>query len=142
MKSHFYWRTLSTSVVCFQGGNIVCCSACPRAFHPKCLAKDGHGNINIDLLPNDWRCNRCKKDFVIEAGEEISQKYMFGTKKIRAAYAEFKDCSDYNKACSLLSNILDVVNKLKTYDYGYVFSEPGELKSRCIYAPYYYCIDV
>jgi len=118
----------SHCIVCFEGGNIVCCSICPRAYHPKCLAKDGHGNINIELLPNDWRCNRCKKDAIISPeGEEISQKYQFGNKKIRAAYSEFKDCSDYNYCCALLSNILDILNKLKNYDYGYVFSEPVDV---------------
>eukprot|EP00581_Thalassiosira_minuscula_P011211 CAMPEP_0183722022 /NCGR_PEP_ID=MMETSP0737-20130205/14100_1 /TAXON_ID=385413 /ORGANISM="Thalassiosira miniscula, Strain CCMP1093" /LENGTH=1794 /DNA_ID=CAMNT_0025952109 /DNA_START=293 /DNA_END=5677 /DNA_ORIENTATION=+ len=119
----------SHCIVCFEGGNIVCCSKCPRAYHPKCLAKDGHGNINVDLLPNDWQCNRCKKDFhiVIGSAEEISQKYAFGTKKIRSAYAEFKDCSDYNYCCALLSNILDILSKLQNYDYGYVFSEPVDV---------------
>mmetsp|Transcript_13540 Transcript_13540/g.29082 ORF Transcript_13540/g.29082 Transcript_13540/m.29082 type:complete len:1875 (-) Transcript_13540:137-5761(-) len=117
----------SHCIVCFEGGNIVCCSNCPRAYHPKCLAKDGHGNINVDLLPSDWRCQRCKKDFEISSAEEISQKYAFGNKKIRAAYSEFKDCSDYNYCCALLSNILDILNKLKNYDYGYVFSEPVDV---------------
>ena len=32
---------------------------------------------------------------MVGSGEEISQKYAFGNKKIRAAYAESKDCSDY-----------------------------------------------
>ena len=113
----------SHCIICFQGGNIVCCSKCPRAYHPRCL------NINVDLLPDDWQCNRCKRDLQIVTGlgEEISQKYAFGSKKIRVAYVEFKDCPDYNKCCSLLSNILDIVNKLLVYDYGYVFSEPGKL---------------
>ena len=118
----------SHCIVCFEGGNIVCCSKCPRAYHPKCLAKDGQaygGGVNIELMPDDWQCNRCKRDIEITTGEEIPD-YAFGNKKIRAAYAEFKDCSDYNYCCSLLSNILDILKKLQEYDYGYVFSEPGE----------------
>ena len=118
----------SHCIVCFEGGNIVCCSKCPRAYHPKCLAKDGQaygGGVNIELMPDDWQCNRCKRDLEITTGEEIPD-YAFGNKKIRAAYAEFKDCSDYNYCCSLLSNILDILKKLQEYDYGYVFSEPGE----------------
>ncbi|KAL7552957.1 hypothetical protein ACHAWF_016193 [Thalassiosira exigua] len=122
----------SHCIVCFEGGSIVCCSGCPRAYHPKCLSKDGgHGcggaaAYNVDLLPNDWRCSRCKKDDVVAGGEEISQ-YQFGSKKIRAAHAEFKDCPDYGSCCTLLTNILDILNKLKSYDYGYVFSEPVDV---------------
>ncbi|KAL9184927.1 hypothetical protein ACHAXT_002704 [Thalassiosira profunda] len=116
----------SHCIVCFEGGNIVCCSRCPRAYHPKCLAKDGHTAVNIDLLPNDWQCNRCKKDADVGGGEEIAQ-FQFGNKKIRAAYADFKGCADYNQCCALLSYILDILNKLKNYDYGFVFSEPVDL---------------
>ena len=115
----------SHCIVCFGGGTIVCCSKCPRAYHPKCLAKDGHGGINVDMLPNDWQCNRCKKDHQILPGDEIPQ-YAFGNKKIRAAFSEFKDCSDFSDCCALLSNILDMLAKLKSHDYGFVFSEPGE----------------
>ena len=126
----------SHCIVCFEGGNIVCCSTCPRAYHPKCLAKDGSaygggmattgGAVNIDLMPDDWQCNRCKRDIVVSQAEEISN-YAFGNKKIRSAYVEFKDCSDYNSCCTLLSNILDILAKLQSYDYGFVFSEPGKL---------------
>lgn len=118
----------SHCIVCFEGGNIVCCSKCPRAYHPKCLTKDGRAygaGVSVDLLPNDWQCNRCKKDHDIVAEDEIAQ-FAFGNKKIRVAYAEFKDCSDYNTICTILSNIFDIVKKLQHYDYGYVFSEPGE----------------
>jgi len=128
----------SHCIVCFEGGNIVCCSNCPRAYHPKCLAKDGSaygggmattgGAVNIDLMPDDWQCNRCKRDIVVSQAEEIPN-YAFGNKKIRSAYVEFKDCSDYNSCCTLLSNILDILAKLQSYDYGFVFSEPGKLSN-------------
>lgn len=109
----------SHCICCFVGGNIVCCSKCPRAYHPKCLTKDrlNGGGVNVDLLPHDWQCHRCKKDVEVIAGEEIPQ-YAFGQKKIRAAFSEFKDCSDYNNCCTLLSNILDIIKKLVNYDYG------------------------
>jgi hypothetical protein len=109
----------SHCICCFVGGNIVCCSKCPRAYHPKCLIKDrlNGGGVNVDLLPHDWQCHRCKKDVEVMAGEEIPQ-YAFGQKKIRAAYSEFKNCSDYNHCCTLLSNILDIIKKLVNYDYG------------------------
>ena len=109
----------SHCICCFEGGNIVCCSKCPRAYHPKCLTKDRlyGGGVNVDLLPHDWQCHRCKKDVEVTPGEEIPQ-YAFGHKKIRAAYSEFKDCSDYNYCCTLLSNTLDVLKKLLNYDYG------------------------
>ena len=109
----------SHCICCFEGGNIVCCSKCPRAYHPKCLTKDRlyGGGVNVDLLPHDWQCHRCNKDVEVTPGEEIPQ-YAFGHKKIRAAYSEFKDCSDYNYCCTLLSNTLDVLKKLLSYDYG------------------------
>ncbi|KAL3815518.1 hypothetical protein ACHAXA_007374 [Cyclostephanos tholiformis] len=119
----------SHCICCFVGGNIVCCSKCPRAYHPKCLTKDrsNGGGVNVDLLPHDWQCHRCRKDVEVIAGEEISQ-YAFGHKKIRAAYSQFRDCSDYNNCCTLLSSLLDIVKKLVNYDYGYVFAEPVNYK--------------
>ena len=120
----------SHCICCFEGGNIVCCSKCPRAFHPKCLAKDKlkGGGINVEELPHDWQCHRCGKDSEVMPGEEIPQ-YAYGHKKIRAAYAEFKDCSDYNYCCTLLSNVLDILKKLMSYDYGYVFAEPVNIET-------------
>lgn len=119
----------SHCICCFEGGNIVCCSKCPRAFHPKCLAKDRlkGGGMNVEELPHDWQCHRCNKDTEVMPGEEIPQ-YAYGHKKIRAAYAAFKDCINYNHCCTLLSNVLDVLKKLMSYDYGYVFAEPVNIE--------------
>eukprot|EP00577_Skeletonema_sp_RCC1716_P003627 CAMPEP_0113417350 /NCGR_PEP_ID=MMETSP0013_2-20120614/25602_1 /TAXON_ID=2843 ORGANISM="Skeletonema costatum, Strain 1716" /NCGR_SAMPLE_ID=MMETSP0013_2 /ASSEMBLY_ACC=CAM_ASM_000158 /LENGTH=1594 /DNA_ID=CAMNT_0000304465 /DNA_START=260 /DNA_END=5040 /DNA_ORIENTATION=- /assembly_acc=CAM_ASM_000158 len=117
-------------IVCYDGGEIICCSKCPRAYHSKCLAKDGGNSVSIDYLPRNWRCKRCKKDKEVQMGEELANKfYAFGDKKIRSAYADYKGCSDFATCCALLSMISEILTKLKNYDYGYYFSEPVDMES-------------
>lgn len=119
----------SYCIVCYDGGEIICCSKCPRAYHSKCLAKDGI-SISVDSLPRNWRCKRCKRDKEVMFGEELSNKfYAFGDKKIRSAYADYKGCSDFAACCALLSMISEILTKLKNYDYGYYFSEPVDRES-------------
>ena len=117
-------------IVCYEGGEIICCSKCPRAYHSKCLAKDGGNSVSIDYLPRNWRCKRCKRDKEVSFGEELANKfYAFGDKKIRSAYADYKGCSDFATCCALLSMISEILTKLKNYDYGYYFSEPVDMES-------------
>jgi hypothetical protein len=117
-------------IVCYDGGDIICCSKCPRAYHSKCLAKDSGTSVSVDYLPRNWRCKRCKRDKEVMMGEELSNKfYAFGDKKIRSAYADYKGCSDFASCCALLSMISEILTKLKNYDYGYYFSEPVDMES-------------
>uniref|UniRef100_UPI00358EDF5A histone-lysine N-methyltransferase NSD2 isoform X2 n=1 Tax=Myxine glutinosa TaxID=7769 RepID=UPI00358EDF5A len=43
---------VSWCFVCSQGGKLLCCEACPAAFHAECLA--------MDMPEGSWFCNDCK----------------------------------------------------------------------------------
>ncbi|MGH0159412.1 UNVERIFIED_CONTAM: hypothetical protein FKN15_067880 [Acipenser sinensis] len=50
--SHHAHVNVSWCFVCSKGGRLLCCEACPAAFHPDCL--------NIELPDGSWYCNDCK----------------------------------------------------------------------------------
>jgi len=41
--------------VCKNGGDLLCCDHCPRAFHLACI-----GQTADELPPGEWHCERCK----------------------------------------------------------------------------------
>ncbi|XP_061691985.1 histone-lysine N-methyltransferase, H3 lysine-36 specific isoform X2 [Syngnathoides biaculeatus] len=43
---------VSWCFVCSEGGSLLCCEACPAAFHQECL--------NIEMPQDSWFCNDCK----------------------------------------------------------------------------------
>ncbi|CAJ1058625.1 histone-lysine N-methyltransferase%2C H3 lysine-36 specific [Xyrichtys novacula] len=43
---------VSWCFVCSEGGSLLCCEACPAAFHQECL--------NIEMPQGSWFCNDCK----------------------------------------------------------------------------------
>ncbi|XP_069553174.1 histone-lysine N-methyltransferase, H3 lysine-36 specific [Brachyistius frenatus] len=43
---------VSWCFVCSEGGSLLCCEACPAAFHQECL--------NMDMPQGSWFCNDCK----------------------------------------------------------------------------------
>uniref|UniRef100_A0A673ZJL8 Histone-lysine N-methyltransferase, H3 lysine-36 specific n=2 Tax=Salmo trutta TaxID=8032 RepID=A0A673ZJL8_SALTR len=43
---------VSWCFVCSEGGSLLCCEACPAAFHQECL--------NIEMPEGSWFCNDCK----------------------------------------------------------------------------------
>ncbi|EJK51282.1 hypothetical protein THAOC_29558 [Thalassiosira oceanica] len=95
------------------------------------MAKDGQTSVpegDLDLIPDDWQCNRCVRDLFVNAGEEI-MLYESGSKKVRMAYSDFRDCDDFRECSCMLSAVADILGKLMNYDYGYVFSEPVDVQS-------------
>jgi hypothetical protein len=42
-----------TCMVCGQGGSLLCCDACPAAYHSKCMG------LNPRELPPKWQCPEC-----------------------------------------------------------------------------------
>ena len=53
-------RTVFACVVCSDGGELVCCDACPAAYHPDCI----QGAQGLQPLPpagsgEIWRCPDC-----------------------------------------------------------------------------------
>ncbi|EHB06995.1 Putative histone-lysine N-methyltransferase NSD2 [Heterocephalus glaber] len=51
-KRHHSHVNVSWCFVCSKGGSLLCCEACPAAFHPDCL--------NIDMPDGSWFCNDCR----------------------------------------------------------------------------------
>ncbi|KAH0515750.1 Histone-lysine N-methyltransferase NSD2 [Microtus ochrogaster] len=51
-KRHHTHVNVSWCFVCSKGGSLLCCEACPAAFHPDCL--------NIDMPDGSWFCNDCR----------------------------------------------------------------------------------
>ncbi|XP_010640016.1 histone-lysine N-methyltransferase NSD2 isoform X1 [Fukomys damarensis] len=51
-KRHHSHVNVSWCFVCSKGGSLLCCEACPAAFHPDCLS--------IDMPDGSWFCNDCR----------------------------------------------------------------------------------
>ncbi|KAM5340772.1 histone-lysine N-methyltransferase NSD2 isoform 1-T1 [Glossophaga mutica] len=51
-KRHHAHVNVSWCFVCSKGGSLLCCEACPAAFHPDCL--------NIEMPDGSWFCNDCR----------------------------------------------------------------------------------
>ncbi|XP_061436740.1 histone-lysine N-methyltransferase NSD2-like isoform X1 [Lethenteron reissneri] len=50
--NHHSHVNVSWCFVCSRGGKLLCCEACPAAFHPECLC--------MDMPEGSWYCNDCK----------------------------------------------------------------------------------
>ncbi|RVE61948.1 hypothetical protein OJAV_G00174940 [Oryzias javanicus] len=51
--------------VCKDGGELICCDGCPRAFHLTCL------NPPLVSIPSgSWQCERCR-GFTVKSGELV-----------------------------------------------------------------------
>ncbi|MBZ3890383.1 Histone-lysine N-methyltransferase NSD2 [Sciurus carolinensis] len=51
-KRHHSHVNVSWCFVCSKGGSLLCCEACPAAFHPDCLS--------IEMPDGSWFCNDCR----------------------------------------------------------------------------------
>ncbi|KAM5158563.1 histone-lysine N-methyltransferase NSD2 isoform 2-T3 [Callospermophilus lateralis] len=51
-KRHHTHVNVSWCFVCSKGGSLLCCEACPAAFHPDCLS--------IEMPDGSWFCNDCR----------------------------------------------------------------------------------
>ncbi|XP_029471927.1 nuclear body protein SP140-like protein isoform X2 [Rhinatrema bivittatum] len=47
--------------VCNDGGDLICCETCPRAFHRKCHIPAPPPNIEGEGCTQKWHCTFCKK---------------------------------------------------------------------------------
>ena len=41
-------------MLCNMGGSLLCCDACPAAYHMRCI-----GESAKSLPPGEWRCPEC-----------------------------------------------------------------------------------
>ncbi len=99
----------------------ICCSNCPRAFHPTCFEQSTSSVTSRE-------CKRCANDREILPEDEILESITVN-EKIKSAYAHLANTPNFTFCGAMLSHILDILEKLKGYDFGWVFSEPGKKKS-------------
>ena len=98
-------------LVCKQGGGLVCCDICPRAYHTGCIG------VNEDDLPDgDWKCHKCKTDVKPCA-------------KIQNVAPQ-----------QMLKMLKGIVDSLIEFDFGYAFKEAvdGKAYERVIEEPMCY----
>ena len=107
-----------------EPGNLACCKKCPRAYHVKCLKKDGC-SADVNALPENWECHRCDRDkTILEAEEKISK--MKKSQEIVNALSKFNTVAQFQYTTILLTTIFNIVSALKEHDHGIIFSEPGD----------------
>jgi len=96
----------------------ICCSNCPRAFHTKCFEQSTSAVTFRE-------CKRCGNDREILPEDEILTSIAIN-EKIKSAYSHLANTPNFIFCGVMLSQILDILEKLKGYDYGWVFAEPGK----------------
>jgi len=94
----------------------ICCSNCPRAFHTKCFEQSTSAVTFRE-------CKRCGNDREILPEDEILESIAIN-EKIKSAYSHLANTPNFIFCGVMLSQILDILEKLKGYDYGWVFAEP------------------
>ena len=99
-------------IVCSEIGEITGCDKCPRSYHAECAVKDGGDAEQKD------RCHRCYIDRKLspEEDEELSKSPTNPLIKERYGKYAFEE--------KLMELIVAIVNKLKAYDFGDIFSVP------------------
>jgi len=110
---------------CKKGGELVCCSKCPRAFHSRCLGV-------LDYSADDWSCVECKNDDKIcKARDSVKgTRYMKG---IRKKYQALGPRDGQEKYFVILSKIVEMIEKLIAFDFGYEFDRPVDMRKFPLY---------
>lgn len=93
-------------------GELTCCPKCPRSYHGECLKKDRGEN------EEEKRCHRCKIDRHLSPEEAAGEAPQLPD--IKVAYGDKIDPFDKK----LLELIVEIIEKLKVYDFGGIFSFP------------------
>lgn len=115
-----------------SGDEFICCKQCPRAFHKKCFEKQ---NAQVKAVGGDEdggdrprrECRQCEWDCQIRPSEDIAGGSMKVDKKLQSAYGKYKDTApSFTFMAIMMGTILQILEKLKQYDYGAIFADPGE----------------
>ena len=111
---------LMNCAMCTEEGSDerICCNNCPRAYHTKCFEQSTSSTTARE-------CKRCGNDREILSEDEILESLSVN-EKIKSAYSHLANSSNFTFYGVLLTQILDILEKLKGYDYGWVFAEPGK----------------
>jgi hypothetical protein len=120
-----------------DGYERIACMKCPRSYHAKCFEGSCLPVIANDPSSGDQdthkkrECVRCESDQLVRPEEDIStgREAMSKTpekKKIDKAYSKYKnDAKSYRFMSMILWELLQILEKLKSYDYGEIFAVPG-----------------
>ena len=73
-------------------------------------------------------CKWCEWDENIRPDEDIASGVMEVGKKIQEAYAKskYKGTQSHTFISTIICKLLQILGKLNLYDYGEIFSAPGE----------------
>ncbi len=116
----------------------IACIKCPRSYHVKCFEDSCLPAIADDPSSRDQdrqkmkECVRCEYDQVVRPEEEISTALKAMNKspemrKIDKAYGKYKAVArSYSYMSLVLWELLQILEKLKSYEYGEIFAVPGQ----------------
>lgn len=115
---------------CRQGGELILCDYCPRAYHKVCLDNADDENFDEEL-PDDWCCPHCEKNGKPDL-KELKQQQAAKKKKKQ---------KDSGKAAS--GNGKPKVKDIENNDYCESCNQCGELLlcDTCPRAYHYICIE-
>ncbi|KAL7535634.1 hypothetical protein ACHAXR_006622 [Thalassiosira sp. AJA248-18] len=108
-----------------DGDERILCKKCPRSYHKKCLeassANDSGGP------PKKMECKRCEWDLMVRKEDDIVLGPPMVDKKIQKAYAKYDTSSSYTFNGIVLGHTLLILEKLKEYEYGWLFAAPVDI---------------
>jgi Bromodomain len=109
-------------MVCNKVGNLVCCDVCPRAYHVECLTNDTAASVEGNL----WECPSCRSERDGPQGDLIDGSTQI--EPIKAAYVGNDSNVNDSNLLNTLSIIVEMVEFLMQYDFGYMFRTPVDTK--------------
>ena len=108
---------------CLKGGVLICCDRCPRSFHEECLPD---GLTEKDIPDDNWECHLCIRDSNPQPNNEITGESSLPL--IIAAFADASHCHGLTEKMLVLAKVHEMVLFLATFDFGYIFKDPVDLK--------------
>lgn len=109
-------------LVCGKSGGLICCDKCPRSFHHNCL------NVDKSTLPDRWECPRCTLDATEQDEDTVSGNDRFKDLTLVYANNENQEDGKFWENLTLLSKIQDIIDRLKSYDFGHIFAVPVSVR--------------
>ena len=110
--------------MCMKVGNLLCCDFCPRAFHAGCIPPTSLEQESADA--QTWECPSCRRE-----KEGLKEETLTGTPSL-AKICELFPCPMSTKEDLVnlrqLSMLREMLGKLISYDFGYMFRSPVDCK--------------
>jgi Bromodomain/PHD-finger len=111
---------------CRRVGNLLCCDFCPRAFHTDCVTA---AERNASVEENEkWQCPVCRRELEVLPDDKLT-----GDDSLTTICAAFNDLGSQweNRdlaGLKVLSIVHDMLLRLMSYDFGYMFRIPVDVK--------------